>query len=101
MHAQNHPLYSIDRDIVDRLLSKHSPKDEDLVDLARLLTRYEGFPGANDLQADMLKILKLWNLSREMLNIRSRQIWGNGYRPGKEIDEVVGSGFDTSAGEAN
>ena len=33
MEEQNHPLYPIDRDHVDRLLSKISPEEQDLVDL--------------------------------------------------------------------
>ena len=98
MAEQNHPLYSLDRDHVDRLLAKNSPDDSDVVDLARLLIRYEGFPGAKDLQEDMQKTLKAWGLSREMLNTRARELWCNGYRPGRQIDEVVGSGFDTTEG---
>ena len=96
MKDQNHPLYSIDRDIVDRLLAKVSPNEEDLVDLARLFNRYEGFPGAENLQTDMEKALKLWGISRDQLNSKTREIWSNGYRPGQNVEEAVGSGFDTS-----
>ncbi len=101
MSDQNHPLYSIDRDHVDRLLATDSPKDGDFVDLARLLMRYEDFPGANDLWTDMQKILNLWGIDREMLNERTRELWVGGYRPGSYSDEVVGSGFDTSNSEEN
>ena len=93
---QNHPLYKSDRDHLDQLLAKESPVDCDLVDLARLFLRYEGFPGASDLQADMIKTLKLWGLNRQELNAKTREIWSGGYRPGKQDDDVVGSGFDTS-----
>ena len=99
MKEQNHPLYSIDRDHLDRLLAKETPDDEDLVDLARLLIRYEGFPGAKDIQDDMKKTLKLWGITREILNIRTRKIWEGGFCPGTKQEEVVGSGFDTSDGE--
>ena len=58
MEGQNHPLYLMDRDHVNRLLAKEVPNDEDLIDIARLFIRYEGFPGAKDLQMDMKKILK-------------------------------------------
>ena len=101
MQGQNHPLYRIDRDNIDRLLAKHSPEDSDLVDLARLLNRYDGFPGASDLQADMMKTLNHWSLSRETLNTRVREIWEGGYRPGRQEDEVIGSGFDTSDSQEN
>ena len=46
MEGQNHPLYETDRDLLNRLISKNNPAEEDLVDIARLLLRYEGFPGA-------------------------------------------------------
>ncbi len=98
MKDQSHPLYSVDRDNVDRLLAKDSPEDADVVDLARLLLRYEGFPGASDLQSDMAKIMKLWGFSRETLNAKARLVWNDGYVPGRKADEVVGSGFDTSDG---
>ncbi len=93
---QSHPLYRTDREHIDRLLSKHSPNDEDLVDLARLLIRYEGFPGADDLQLDMNKTLNLWGLNRDSLNQKVRQVWAQGFRPGQSSEDSVGSGFDTS-----
>ncbi len=92
---QNHPLYKIDREHIDRLLSKHVPENQDLVDLARLLIRYDGFPGALDLQEDMNKTLNLWGLNRESLNERVQQVWAQGYRPGQDSSDSVGSGFDT------
>ena len=93
---QSHPLHSSDREHIDRLLSKHSPGVEDLVDLARLLIRYDGFPGAIDLQEDMNKTLNLWGLHRDSLNQKVREIWARGFRPGQSSDDSVGSGFDTS-----
>ena len=50
MDDQSHPLYATDRETVDRLLAAQEPSDEHLVDAARLLMRYEGFPGASDLK---------------------------------------------------
>ena len=94
--TQNHPLYSSDRKNIDDLLAKDTPSDNDLVDLARLLKRYENFPGANDLRIDMSRILGLWELTKEQLNLRTREIWSNGFRPGNEPQETVGSGFDTA-----
>ena len=101
MQDQNHPLYSIDRNHIDALLTRHSPTDDDLVDLARLLNRYDGFPGANDLQMDMEKIIKLWGLTKDELNLKTRKLWDEGYRPGSHQDDTVGSGFDTSENTVN
>ena len=95
MEEQNHPLYSIDRENVDRLLAKEVPGDEDIVDLARLLIRYEGFPGAPELKDAMSKTLNLWGFTREALNTKAREIWAGNYRPGMKGEDVVGSGFDT------
>ncbi len=96
---QSHPLYLSDRDHLDRMLAKDSPEDKDIVDLARLFLRYQGFPGATDLQADMLKTLASWGISHQELNVRARKLWESGYRPGKAPTEKVGSGFDTSETE--
>ena len=96
MKEQNHPLYLVDRDHLNRLMAKDSPEDQDLIDLARLFIRYEGFPGATDLQSDMAKILNLWGISKESLNRRTKEIWGKGFRPGYNSVDVIGSGFDTS-----
>ena len=97
--AQSHPLEAIDRDHLDRLLSRDRPDDGDLVELARLFIRYEGFPGAEALQRDLQRLLTLWKISRDDLNRRARQIWAGGFRPGAAADEAVGSGFDTSESE--
>ena len=99
MKDQNHPLYSIDRDHLDRLLAKEFPGDGDIVDLARLLLRYEGFPGASDLREDMNKTLRLWGFSREILNAKARKIWEDGFRPGQKVEDSIGSGFDTEDSE--
>ena len=99
MKEQQHPLYAIDRDHIDRLLAKEIPEDGDIVDLARLFLRYEGFPGASDLHDDMNKTLKLWGLSREILNARACTVWKGGFHPGRKADDAVGSGFDTEESE--
>ena len=96
--AQTHPLHAIDREVVDRLLAVATPADAHLVDAARLLMRYEGFPGATDLQEDLAKALRLWGLSRDELHARTRAIWAAGFRPAAEAAgaEAVGSSFDTA-----
>ena len=99
MKDQNHPLYTTDREIVNRLIAKEEPSGSDFVDLARLFIRYADFPGAYDLKEDFIKILKLWRMSRAELNSHVNEIWSKGYRPGDNLDEVVGSGFDTTESE--
>jgi len=96
--GQSHPLYRLDRDIVDRLLSAQVPGEADLVDAARLLSRYAGFPGAFDLQNDLERAIRLWGLSTEELRARTRALWQGGHRPGSSEDkaEPVGSGFDAT-----
>ncbi|WP_421655678.1 DUF3288 family protein [Leptothermofonsia sp. ETS-13] len=64
---QQHPLWSSDRQIVNTLLAGE-PTDYNLAELARLRIRYHGFPGARDIQTDLNKILKRWNLTEEMLH---------------------------------
>ena len=93
---QSHPLEASDRETVERLLAADPPGEADLIDAARLLMRYQGFPGAHDLQDDLAKALRLWGLSREALPERTRAIWAGGYRPMAAGSEGVGSGFDTT-----
>ncbi|MEY3464276.1 MAG: hypothetical protein RLZZ468_2054 [Cyanobacteriota bacterium] len=97
---QAHPLHALDRDVVDRLLAVTTPADEHLVDAARLLMRYQGFPGATDLQDDLARVLRLWGMDRDQLQARTRAIWAAGFRPAPAgaapAAEAVGSGFDTA-----
>jgi hypothetical protein len=97
---QSHPLHSADRLVVDALLAVERPDDAHLVDAARLLNRYEGFPGASDLRDDLERILRFWKLDRPALQQRTRAIWATGFRPGAAAPaEPVGSGFDTAGDE--
>jgi len=99
---QSHPLYSQDRSTVDRLLAAQAPTDADLVDAARLLSRYDGFPGAFDLQNDLEHAIRLWGLDLVTLQAKTRALWQGGYKPGASDPkaEPVGSGFDASADPA-
>jgi hypothetical protein len=96
--GQSHPLYRLDRDIVDRLLAAEVPGEADLVDAARLLSRYAGFPGAFDLQNDLERAIRLWGMGTEELRARTRALWQGGHRPGSTEGkaEPVGSGFDAT-----
>ena len=100
--AQNHPLYSTDRDNVDRLSAIDSPASVDFVELARLQIRYQDFNGAQDINSDIEKLLKKWGLNREKLEEITRKIWSEGFRPtSSSSPDNVGSGFDTSDSSQN
>jgi hypothetical protein len=62
--------------------------------------RYEGFPGARDIQEDLAKALRFWHLTRPALHERTRAIWAAGFRPSPTTAEAVGSGFDTADQES-
>lgn len=95
---QEHPLYNRDRPVVNHLLQVQSPRDQDLVDAARLLQRYHNFPGAEDIQNDLTRAIKAWGLSQASLYQRSRAVWASGFRPNLAADDgLVGSGFDSSS----
>lgn len=70
---QQHPLWSSDRQIVDALLAGE-PTDYNLAEMARLRIRYQGFPGARDIQTDLDKALKRWQLTEAALFEKTRQI---------------------------
>lgn len=70
---QQHPQYRSDRQVVATLLQAE-PNDYHLAELARLRTRYKGFPGAYDIQTDLDKILKLWKLTEDILFEKTRAI---------------------------
>ena len=100
--SQNHPLYSTDRGNLDRLIGIESPASIDFVELSRLIIRYQDFKGAEDLNADMDKLLKKWNLNRAKLEETTRKIWSDGFRPtSSSSPDNVGSGFDTSDSSQN
>ncbi|GAP95588.1 DUF3288 family protein [Leptolyngbya sp. NIES-2104] len=70
---QEHPLWKSDREIVDGLLTGEAT-DWNLAELARLRIRYNGFPGARDIKADLDKVLQQWSLSEDALFEKTRQI---------------------------
>ncbi|PPS44067.1 DUF3288 family protein [Chroococcidiopsis sp. TS-821] len=70
---QQHPLYKHDRALVNSLLTA-APTDLNLAELARLRIRYNGFPGARDLQADLDKIIQMWGLTEAELFEKTRQL---------------------------
>jgi Protein of unknown function (DUF3288) len=70
---QQHPQWGSDRQSVSSLLTGE-PTDYNLAELARLRIRYNGFPGARDIQADLDKVLKLWGLTEAELFAKTREI---------------------------
>jgi len=93
---QIHPLHDIDKNIIDALVVKQNPEDIDLINLARLINRYQNFPGEQDLKNDLGKILKFWNISEKLLFAKTRNIWSNNFKPNNVPKDLIGSGFDTS-----
>lgn len=97
---QAHPLYAQDRAVVDRLLAAPTPEPEHLIDTARLLLRYQGYPGAFDVQRDLQACLARWGLERDSLHARTRALWATGWRPALPPEEqAVGSGADVNAAQ--
>ena len=95
-NKQTHPLHSTDKKIVDSLIAKEKPDDLDLINLARLINRYDNFPGEISLKEDIQKTLNFWNITKTDLFIKTRGLWSNNFRPSNTNKDLVGSGFDTS-----
>lgn len=70
---QEHPLWHSDRQIVNTLLSGE-PTEYNLCELARLKIRYNGFPGARDIQTDLESLLQKWQLTEDQLYEKTRQL---------------------------
>jgi len=54
---QTHPLHETDKNIIDSLINKKIPEDLDYINLARLINRYNNFPGEIEIKNDIEKIL--------------------------------------------
>ncbi|MEG3895956.1 MULTISPECIES: DUF3288 family protein [unclassified Microcoleus] len=85
---QQHPQYKRDRASVDTLLAGEAT-EYNLSELARLIIRYRGFPGARDIQSDLKKVLQQWNYTEESLYEQTRKIHAKGevYRKQKSDQE--------------
>ena len=95
-NQQIHPLHKTDKQIIDSLITTKMPEDFDLINLARLINRYDNFPGEIEIKDDIKKTLKFWNISQDTLFSKTRKLWSNNFRPSNPTKELVGSGFDTS-----
>ena len=70
---QQHPQYAKDRQITTTLLNGGAD-DYNLAECARLRIRYQDFPGASDIRADLDKALQNWGLTEDDLFTKTRQI---------------------------
>ena len=95
-NEQTHPLHAIDKNIIDSLIAKEKPDDIDFINLARLINRYNNFPGEIEIKNDIEKILNFWNFSKDELFSKTKDIWSKSFRPSNTNKDLVGSGFDTS-----
>ena len=95
-NEQTHPLHVTDKKIIDSLITKDTPEEFDLINLARLINRYDDFPGEIDLKKDIEKILKFWNITRDNLQSMTKKLWSNNFKPKNTSKDLVGSGFDTT-----
>lgn len=101
LEEHSHPMYSTDRPIVDRFMAKPISElsNEDVTDAARLLLRYDNFPGCKDIRGDILLALDKWGKTPEQLHVKAREIWQSGWRPGHLSQDEVGSGADVNCGK--
>ena len=95
-NEQTHPLHAIDKKIIDSLITKEKPEDSDLINLARLINRYDNFPGEIEIKEDIKKTLKFWNITKDILFSKTQKLWSMNFRPSNTTKVLVGSGFDTS-----
>jgi hypothetical protein len=95
-NEQTHPLHSTDKKIIDSLITKEKPEDIDYINLARLINRYNNFPGETEIKNDIEKILKFWKITKNELFSITKEIWSKSFRPVNTNKDLVGSGFDTS-----
>ena len=95
-NEQTHPLHATDKNILDSLITKEEPEDIDFINLARLINRYNDFPGEIEIKNDIEKILKFWKITKNQLFSNTKKIWSKSFRPTNTNKDLVGSSFDTS-----
>lgn len=81
--------------MITALLQVAAPTDANLVDAARLVTRYRDSLLSPDLADQLRQVLANWSMSLGRLQQRTRAIWASGWRPAiAEQQSEVGSGAD-------
>ena len=95
--SANDPKFDNSKAIYLFNLNKRYDLDGDFkFNIARLINRYENFPGENEIKNDIIKILKFWNYTKDSLFKKTKILWSNNFRPSNTTKDLVGSGFDTS-----
>ena len=95
-NEQTHPLHATDKNTIDSLITKEMPEDLDFINLARLINRYNDFPGEIEIKNDIERTLKFWKMDKDELFSKTKNIWSKSFRPSNTNKDLVGSGFDTS-----
>ena len=72
-NEQTHPLHATDKNIIDSLITKQKPEDLDFINLARLINRYNNFPGEIEIKNDIEKILKFWKITKNELFSKTKK----------------------------
>jgi hypothetical protein len=83
----------IDADLarIHGLADTDAPSDDDVVDAARLVSRYSAHP---EILKPLAAAVRSWGLDRASLNNRARALWQGGYRPFLGAEVSAGSGSD-------
>jgi hypothetical protein len=83
----------IDADLarIHGLADAGAPSDDDVVDAARLVSRYSAHP---EVLKPLAAAVRSWGLDRASLNNRARVLWQGGYRPFLGAEVSAGSGSD-------
>ena len=68
-----HPQYQKDRNLLNTIMAGTADK-MNMAELARLRVRYEGFQGARDIQSDLDKVLKKWEMTEDELFAKTRAL---------------------------
>ncbi|MEG3439115.1 DUF3288 family protein [Pannus brasiliensis CCIBt3594] len=78
LQEQQHPQQKPDREVVNSLL-KGEPNDMNIAECARLRIRYQGFPGARDIQRDLELVLQNWQITEAELFEKTRLLHAKGH----------------------
>lgn len=73
---QKHPQDKKDSETIARIFVEE-PSPYYQAELARLIIRYKGFPGAQEIKNNLQKILDKWGISEEKLFELTREIHAN------------------------
>jgi hypothetical protein len=94
-----HPMDQTDRQLILQLLETRSPANIDIVNAARLTTRYRDSLLSPDLYKLLQQVARNWTTTLVDIQERSRAIWLSGWKPADHAAELqgVGSGADVES----